>query len=114
MWRRFEKRALSKFRRVVVMSDKDAAMLGTGEVIPNGVDLDRFQPEPEAPGQRLLFIGSFRHFPNIAAFRFFTETVWPLLRDKFPEMTLTVVCGPEYLTYWRAFTDTPEPRTDDR
>jgi glycosyltransferase involved in cell wall biosynthesis len=113
-WRRFEKRALSKFRRVVVMSDKDAAMLGTGEVIPNGVDLDRFQPEPEAPGQRLLFIGSFRHFPNIAAFRFFTETVWPLLRDKFPEMTLTVVCGPEYLTYWRAFTDTPEPRTDDR
>ena len=41
--------------------------------IENGVDLDRFQPEPETPGQRLLFIGSFRHFPNIAAYRFFTE-----------------------------------------
>jgi glycosyltransferase involved in cell wall biosynthesis len=113
-WRRFETRAVQNFRRVVVMSDKDAELLGTGEVVANGVDLARFRPEPETPGQRLLFIGSFRHFPNITAFRFFIENVWPLLRDKFPEMTLTVVCGPEHLTYWRAFTDTPEPRPDDR
>jgi len=45
-------------------------------VIENGVDLTRFQPAPETPGQRLLFIGSFRHFPNVAAYRFFTERVW--------------------------------------
>jgi glycosyltransferase involved in cell wall biosynthesis len=24
-------------------------------------------------------------------------------------VSLTVVCGPDYLTYWRAFTDRPEP-----
>jgi glycosyltransferase involved in cell wall biosynthesis len=78
-------------------------------VIPNGVDLARFRPEPETDGQRLLFIGSFRHFPNITAFRFFTDSVWPLLREKFPAMTVTVVCGPDHLTYWRAFTETPEP-----
>jgi glycosyltransferase involved in cell wall biosynthesis len=113
-WRRFEKRVAQNFRHVVVMSDKDRELLGTGEVIPNGVDLARFRPEPETPGQRLLFIGSFRHFPNITAFRFFTANVWPLLRDKFPEMTLTVVCGPDHVTYWRAFTDTPEPTPDDR
>ncbi|HKA01959.1 MAG TPA: glycosyltransferase [Candidatus Solibacter sp.] len=113
-WRRFETRAAKTFRRVVVMSEKDATLLGTGEEIPNGVDLVRFQPQPETPGQRLLFIGSFRHFPNIAAFRFFAEMVWPLLGEKFPEMSLTVVCGPDHLTYWRAFTDTPEPRHDDR
>jgi glycosyltransferase involved in cell wall biosynthesis len=113
-WRRFEKRAVSRFRRVVVMSEKDAEMLGTGEVVPNGVDLDRFRAEPEPPGERLLFIGSFRHFPNIAAYRFFTEKIWPLLRDKFPAMTLTVVCGPDHLTYWRSFTDSPEPQADER
>jgi glycosyltransferase involved in cell wall biosynthesis len=114
-WRRFERRALRRFPRVVVMSPKDAEMVGVpAAVIPNGVDLDRFRAVPEAPGERLLFIGSFRHFPNIAAYRFFTEQVWPLLRDKFPNMSLTVVSGGDYLTYWRAFTDSPEPAPDPR
>jgi glycosyltransferase involved in cell wall biosynthesis len=118
-WHHFETRAVRRYPRVVVMSKKDAELLGRdppSTVIENGVDLERFRPQPEHPGQRLLFIGSFRHFPNVTAYRFFTERVWPLLqqslRDQFPEMTLTVVCGPEYLTYWRAFTDSPEPAPD--
>jgi glycosyltransferase involved in cell wall biosynthesis len=116
-WRRFETRQVGRYRRVVAMSPKDAELLGPGvraEVIENGVDLARFQPQPEAPGQRLLFIGSFQHFPNIAAYRFFTERVWPLLRDKFPRMTLTVVGGADHLIHWRAFTDSPEPPADER
>ena len=58
------------------MSEKDAELLGPavrGVAIENGVDLERFRPAPETPGERLLFIGSFRHFPNIEAYRFFTE-----------------------------------------
>ena len=116
-WRRFEMRQASRYRRVVVMSKKDAELLGPTvrtAVIENGVDLDRFRPRPETPGQRLLFIGSFRHFPNIEAYRYFTSQVWPYLRDKFPEMSLTVVAGPDPLTYWRAFTDSPEPAAGDR
>jgi len=116
-WRRYETRAVHQFRRVVVMSPKDAALLSPGvsaTAIENGVDLERFQPQHEEPGQRLLFIGSFRHFPNVAAYRFFTERVWPLLRDKFPRMTLTVVCGPDHLIYWRAFTDSFEPAPGER
>jgi polysaccharide biosynthesis protein PslH len=114
-WRRFETRAWRDYGRIVVMSKKDAAMVGKrAVVIENGVDFDRFYSEPERPGQRLLFIGSFRHFPNVAAYRFFTERVWPLLRDRFPEMTVTVVAGPDYVTYWRAFADSPEPTPDAR
>ncbi|HKE22860.1 MAG TPA: glycosyltransferase [Bryobacteraceae bacterium] len=116
-WRRFEQRAIRRFRRVVVMSKKDAEILGAPSncaVIENGVDLARFSPAPEPPGQHILFIGSFRHFPNIAAFRFFAEQVWPLLRDKFLQASITVVCGPDHLTYWRAFTDQPEPAADPR
>jgi glycosyltransferase involved in cell wall biosynthesis len=116
-WRRFETRQARRYRRVVVMSPKDAEMLGPAAptaVVPNGVDLERFRPEPEQPGERLLFIGSFRHSPNVAAYRFFTEQVWPRLREKFPRMTLTVVCGPDHLTYWRAFADSPEPRPEER
>lgn len=116
-WRRYETSAVGRYRSVVVMSSKDAALLGPGvpaTVVENGVDLERFRPETEQPGQRLLFIGSFRHFPNVSAYRFFTEQVWPLLRDKFPQMTLTVVCGPDHLTHWRAFTNSPEPAPDPR
>jgi len=116
-WRRFETRQVRRYRRVVVMSSKDAALLGPAAataVVENGVDFARFVPQPEPPGERLLFIGSFRHFPNVLAYRFFTEQVWPLLRDKFPSMTLTVVCGPDHPSYWRAFSDSPEPRPDSR
>ena len=114
-WRRFESRALRRFPRVVVMSPKDAEMVGVpSAVVPNGVDLARFRGAPETPGERLLFIGSFRHFPNVSAYRFFTEEVWPLLRDKFPQMSLTVVAGGDFLTCWRAFTDSPEPAPDPR
>jgi len=116
-WRRFERRWAPRYRRVVVMSKKDADLLGPrvrAVPIANGVDMERFRPAPEPPGQRLLFIGAFQHFPNVAAYRFFTERVWPLLRDKFPAMTLDVVCGRNHLTNWRAFANSPEPPADPR
>jgi glycosyltransferase involved in cell wall biosynthesis len=116
-WRRFEGNQVRRYRRVVVMSQKDVELLGPGvpaAVVENGVDLGRFRPAPEQPGERLLFIGSFRHFPNIEAYRFFTGQVWPLLRDKFPNLTLTVVCGADPLTYWRAFAGSPEPPANER
>jgi glycosyltransferase involved in cell wall biosynthesis len=116
-WRRFETRATRRYPHVIAMSRKDAELLGPRvgtSVVENGVDLARYRPEPETAGQRLLFIGSFRHFPNVEAYRFFAERVWPLVRDKFPDMRLTVVCGPDYLTYWRAVTDSPEPPPDGR
>jgi polysaccharide biosynthesis protein PslH len=115
-WLRFETRVLPRFRCVVAMSEKDAALLGRTNVrvIGNGVDLARFRPQPEPDGQHLLFIGSFRHFPNVVAYRFFTGQVWPLLRDRFPEMTLTAVAGPDPSLYWRAAAESLEPPTDDR
>jgi ribosomal protein S18 acetylase RimI-like enzyme len=105
-WRRFEKKWIGHYRRVVVMSEQDRALLGRPQVvvIPNGVDLARFTPEIERPWQRLLFIGSFRHFPNIVAYRFFIEQVWPALRERLPEIQLTVVAGPDPLIYWREHT----------
>ena len=86
-WHRFETRAVKEYRSVVVMSEKDRSLLGTGCVIENGVDLTRYSPEPERMGRKLLFIGSFRHFPNIEAFRYLTEEILPLV----PEVELTVV-----------------------
>ncbi len=108
-WRRFERRAIGKFRRVVVMSEKDRELLAAphATVIPNGVDLARFSPTPEPAGHRVLFIGSFRHFPNIVAFRFFFDQVWPRLRVRIPAVTATVIAGPGASQYWTAHTGQP-------
>jgi ribosomal-protein-alanine acetyltransferase len=104
-WRRFETLAVRKFRNVVVMSEKDRALLGTGTVIENGVDLARFLPQPETAGRKLLLIGSFRHFPNIVAFRYLTEEILPLARD----VELTVVAGPEAWLHWTHYTGKLRP-----
>jgi polysaccharide biosynthesis protein PslH len=107
-WQRFEKKWIRRYRKVVVMSELDRALLHRSSgrpnvaVIPNGVDLERFTPEIERPGERLLFIGSFRHFPNIVAFQFFVEKVWPILREQSSEITFTVVAGSEPMLYWPA------------
>ncbi|MDX2153331.1 MAG: GNAT family N-acetyltransferase [Bryobacteraceae bacterium] len=98
-WRRFEEAAVARYPRVVTMSGKDSALLGGGahlREIANGVDLDRFRPEPETAGRRLLFIGSFRHFPNQVAFRFLLEEVLPRLEG----VTVTVVAGPDPELHW--------------
>ena len=117
-WQRFENRAVSRFARVVVMAEKDSWLLGLAQgtlalshvrVIPNGVDLERFRPEPEPPGRRLLFIGSFRHFPNVVAYRFLSEEVWPRLRVQCPDARLTVVAGPEAQLFWRTYADSLRP-----
>ncbi|WP_321475011.1 glycosyltransferase [uncultured Paludibaculum sp.] len=110
-WQRFEKKVLKTFPKVVAMSDKDAGLLnhpGT-TVIANGVDLERFQPEPEQGiARRLLFIGSFRHFPNVAAYRFFREEVWPILSNQIGDLQVDVVAGPDPHLYWS------QPPGDDR
>jgi len=115
-WRRFEQKWVQRYPRVVVMSEQDRALLNQPNVrvIPNGVDLERFTSEIERPGQRLLFIGSFRHFPNVVAYRFFTEQVWPLLRDAMPGLTFTVVAGPDPALYWRQHTGLLAIPADDR
>jgi ribosomal-protein-alanine acetyltransferase len=135
-WRRFETRAVDRFRRVIAMSLKDAGILSaansrlgnkpaetnsTGEpgkklsrirIIENGVDTVHFQPEPEISGRHLLFIGSFRHFPNIVAYRFLTEQILPLLTIH--DFDLTVVAGPEPLLHWRNRVGTLHWPTDPR
>jgi len=115
-WRRFETRWVKRYQQVVVMSERDLATLNRPNVtvIPNGVDLTRFTPEIERPGARLLFVGSFRHFPNMVAFRFFMEQVWPILRAQSSDVNVTVVSGQDPLIYWRQYTGLDSLPTDDR
>jgi ribosomal-protein-alanine acetyltransferase len=105
-WRRFESRVARRFDKVIVTSTKDAALLPQARtvVIPNGVDLEHFQPQIETPGFNLLFVGAFRHPSNVMAYRYFTEKVWPTIYAQLPDATFDVVAGPDHLRYWREHT----------
>ena len=98
-WERFEKAAWPTVDCVAVMSAKDSdALVGEkwAEILPNGVDCDRFEPSDQpAEPRRLLFIGSFAHLPNLLALEFFLKRVWPSLG---PGYTLHIIAGrtPEY------------------
>lgn len=111
-WKRFEDRAVRQFATVVTMAEKDRALLAIphATVIENGVDLDRFEPAPESPGRRLLFIGSFRHFPNVLAFRFLTEEILPRLNN----VDLTVVAGFDPWPHWTNVTGALRPAENPR
>jgi GT2 family glycosyltransferase/glycosyltransferase involved in cell wall biosynthesis len=95
-WRRFETSAWSAVDRVVVMSEKDRAMVKSAIVLPNGVDLDRFQPSTDPPeSRRILFIGSFAHKPNVMAIEFFVNEVLPSLTD----VKLHIIAGANHESF---------------
>ncbi|HEY7388058.1 MAG TPA: glycosyltransferase [Bryobacteraceae bacterium] len=92
LWRQFETKAWRTVDGVIVMSEKDRAVVSGARAVtlPNGVDLDRFRPSLRSPEpRRLLFIGSFAHLPNLLAAEFFLNQVWPQLSDA----TLHIIAG---------------------
>ncbi len=61
-------------------------------VINTGVDLAYFHP-PERPADsaRLIYVGAYRHEPNIDAVLHFCRSVLPLVRARIPEVELMIV-----------------------
>jgi len=110
LWHRYESHWLTRYDAVAVMSGSEkakAVAAGAPEdrtwIVPNGVDIDRFQPAPEpaATSPELLFVGSFRHLPNLLAFQYLQKEILPQL----PGVRLRVVAGPEYEKYWKGTAD---------
>jgi glycosyltransferase involved in cell wall biosynthesis len=111
-WRDFEPRAWVEVDRVVTMSAQDAARVhgAPAMVLPNGVDLERFRPSTQAPEPgRLLFIGSFAHYPNVMAVEFFLGEVWPLLGGAAP--VLHIIAGARHENFPVA-ADLAQPRVE--
>ncbi len=62
-------------------------------VVPNGVELEHypFQPPERAEPDHVLFVGSFRYWPNVDGVRWFVEQVWPRIVRCRPAARLSLV-----------------------
>jgi sugar transferase (PEP-CTERM/EpsH1 system associated) len=61
-------------------------------VLANGVDLEYFQPLHEGGSRRgIVFTGVMDYFPNVHAMTHFCDDIFPLIRQKVPAATFTIV-----------------------
>jgi sugar transferase (PEP-CTERM/EpsH1 system associated) len=95
---RFERRGLAEFPFVTCVSDVDRDRLSAlcpmpaYSVVPNGVDVEHFQPRPgEAVAHRLVFTGAMDWRPNHDAVRFFLEEIFPRVKREEPRATAVLV-----------------------
>jgi glycosyltransferase involved in cell wall biosynthesis len=118
-WLRFESRWLAGYEGVWAMSDDDRARAveagsppGRTWTVANGVDIERFRPEPRPPdaGPEIFYVGSFRHPPNILGFEKLRNEIMPAVWSRVPDAELRVVAGPDPERYWREFQKSPYPR----
>jgi glycosyltransferase involved in cell wall biosynthesis len=121
-WREFESLWLRRFEGVWTVSEEDR-MLAIREgsppdrtfTIPNGVDTTRYAPCDEpAGGLEILYVGSFRHLPNVIAFDKLRRDIMPRVWERFPNVTLRVVAGPDHETFWHRFAHNGSARIGDR
>lgn len=96
--RRYEQRYCQKFSHIVVTTDEDQQQMqefcpdSEVTIIPNGVELAEFTYRKADPGgHHLVFIGGMDYFVNIDAACFFSLEVLPILQQKYPDTTLTLV-----------------------
>jgi len=108
-WLDYERRWLAAYDGVWTVSEEDrAAVLRLSGrpaeytfAVPNGVDIERFAPGRSADAAEILYVGSFRHFPNLLGFEKLEREVMPRVWSRFPEARLRVVAGPRHEQYWK-------------
>lgn len=62
------------------------------EVIANGVDFEHFTYKGETKKYDLIFCGNMSYAPNVDAAEYLVKTIFPRLKEDFPDLTL-VLCG---------------------
>lgn len=120
-WLQYERRWWPAYDAVWTMSDhdRDEAIANGSDAdrtftIPNGVDVTHFGPR-NSPTNRpeVLYVGSFRHLPNVMGFERLRDEIMPRIWQSIPDAKLRVVAGMEHERFWRTFARNPETATGD-
>jgi sugar transferase (PEP-CTERM/EpsH1 system associated) len=96
--RRYES-VIGEFSASLVCSAVDREVLAdradgaTIAVLPNGIDLSYFTPDPARryDPRRIIYTGNLSYFPNSDGVIFFVREVFPLIRKVNPGVTLYIV-----------------------
>jgi O-antigen biosynthesis protein len=95
----YEKRICRKVQSVVALSSVDEAYLRSRfklrrtSVLQSGVDLDYFRPISdldEIPSS-LIFVGYFKHPPNVEGLHYFFRQIWPGLKEQVSDARITII-----------------------
>jgi len=92
----YEAEVFEWFRHHTIISDQDRQLIqhphnGQIAIVPNGIALDYFQPQPLSPKTHdLLFCGNMGYHPNVDAACFLAEEILPLVQQRHPGARLLV------------------------
>ena len=97
-YRRYEKKLFAQFDACTMVSDQDAADARTWldyknilRVIPNGVDLLYYAPQPIEPElNTLVFNGALTYGANLDAMQFFAAEIWRQIKSVEPSARLSI------------------------
>jgi sugar transferase (PEP-CTERM/EpsH1 system associated) len=96
--RRYEKRLLQEFDRVIVISPAEREQLArfaevaNVAVISNGVDADAWRgPESREAARDLVFVGALDYFANEDGVMHFVRDIFPAIRARRPEARIKIV-----------------------
>jgi len=96
--RRFEQHVCEKFDYHTTVSEHDKKTLESMhrdvrvQIVPNGVDTDYFVPGNDSVlANSLVFVGGMSWYPNLDAMNYFTSDIWYLIKNKIPDLTMTMI-----------------------
>lgn len=89
--RRYEHEAAAWFDDCTIISDQDRELMDLSPrvrpvVVPNGIDLDYFQPGSGPADTEVVFVGNMGYHPNVVAARYLVREVMPLVWATRPEV----------------------------
>ena len=84
--RRYEQTWLPQYDLVLAPSEREASRIpgGRAVVYPNAIPLAALPVRNER--QEIVFTGNLEYQPNISAVRFFHAKIWPLVRERVPDL----------------------------
>jgi polysaccharide biosynthesis protein PslH len=86
---RLERQWLPRFTHVLVPAEVGHALACPVSVYPNSLPS---QPLPtETKRNAIVFLGNMEYHPNLSAVRFFRREIWPLLRERHPDLVWRLV-----------------------
>lgn len=94
----YEAEVFKFFRNKIIISEQDKELIRHPDkteitVLPNGVDLDFFKPDPSVqPECDLVFVGNMSYPPNVRAAVYLAREILPEIHKTKPETTLRI-CG---------------------